>query len=173
MTLKVPLGPRQIAAANRIYEQLPQWCLADRALAELADALPGFQDAPCLAKAATLNALYSTRVFALTAVASHASRILTKRDLEHAGPELVEELAHVQDPPRRLRSFASKFCHFFVASERFPIFDKYADEITSLHLGKSRLGDKEHSYASFVDNFRLLKSLSGFGGPNRELDRYL
>ena len=169
MSLTIPLGPDQISAANRIYGQLPHWQLADRALAELADCLPGFRETRCLIKAAAVNALYATHVLALTPVAIHASRVLAKTDLHRAGPELVEELAAVAEADRRFRSFASKFCHFFIDAERFPVLDGYANEITAIHLGKSPATD----YVTFAKDFGALRLLSEFRGPNREVDRYL
>jgi hypothetical protein len=92
---------------------------------------------------------------------------------------LVERLADLpatqgQKRKRRHFSFASKFAHFFLGDERFPIMDSYAVKMLKRHLGgRNYSDDQTHPYAAFVSNFQELKRLSGFTGSNRQLDRYL
>jgi hypothetical protein len=179
MDLAVPLPLKKIEAANRLHKRLEQWRLADQALRLLAERCPDFEPAACLLKVVTVNELYGTNVYATTRMAKHAAGVLTATNLATAGPELVEQLAdlpatEVQKRKRRHYSFASKFAHFFLGDERFPIMDSYAVKTLKRHLGRRQyLTDKGHPYATFVLNFQALKSLSGFAGSNRELDRYL
>jgi len=179
MNLAVPLPITKIEAANWLHGRLEQWRLADQALIRLAHCCPDFAPDACLLKVAAVNALYGTNLYAITRMAQHAARILAKTDLATAGPELVERLADLpateaQKQKRRHYSFASKFAHFFLGEDRFPIMDSYALVMLKRHLGRRHyLDDKAHRYGGFVHNFRQLKRVSGFTGSDRQLDRYL
>lgn len=179
MNLAVPLPINKIEAANCLHERLEQWRLADQALRLLADRCPDFEPAACLLKVAAVNELYGTNLYATTRMAKHAAGVLAGTDLAAAGPELVERLAALpaterQKRKRRHYSFASKFAHFFLSDERFPIMDSYALKMLKRHLGRRHyLDDTSHPYAAFVRKFQELKRLSGFTGSNRQLDRYL
>jgi hypothetical protein len=179
MDLAAPLPLKKIDAANHLHERLEQWQLADQALWLLACHCPEFDLAACLLKVVTVNELYGTNVYATTRMAKHVAAILAATDLATAGPELVEQLAALpatktQKQERRHYSFASKFAHFFLGEERFPIMDSYAIKMLKRHLGQRGYSDdKDHRYTAFVRNFHVLKRLSGFTGTNRKLDRYL
>jgi len=179
MDLAVPLPINKIDAANRLHERLEQWRLADQALRLLADRCPDFELAACLLKVVAVNELYGTNLYATTRMAKHAAGVLADTNLAAAGPELVERLADLpategQKRKRRHYSFASKFAHFFLDDERFPIMDSYAVKMLKRHLGRQHYSDDTaQPYASFVSNFHELKRLSGFAGSNRQLDRYL
>jgi hypothetical protein len=179
MDLAVPLPITKIEAANSLHEHLEQWRLADKALRLLADRCPGFEPDACLLKVVAVNGLYGTNLYAMTRMAKHAVGVLTGIDLAAAGPELIERLADLpateeQKRKRRHYSFASKFAHFFLDEEHFPIMDSYALAMLRRHLGRQHyLDDTAHRYAAFVHNFQELKRLSGFTGSNRQLDRYL
>lgn len=60
LSARLRLG--QIAAAQRLYDRLPVWRLAERSLDELARRFPTFDDVACVAQVTTLNALYATMV---------------------------------------------------------------------------------------------------------------
>lgn len=179
MDLAVPLPLNKIEAANCLHERLEQWHLADQALRLLADRCPDFEPDACLLKVVAVNGLYGTNLYAVTRMAKHAAGVLAGSDLAAADPELVERLADLpategQKRKRRHYSFASKFAHFFLGEERFPIMDSYALAMLRRHLGpRQYLDDTAHRYAAFVHNFQELKRLSGFTGRNRQLDRYL
>lgn len=177
MDLAVPLPISKIEAAKRIHERLEQWRLADQALQRLADGC--FELDACLLKVVAVNALYGTNLYAVTRMAKHVTGVLTASDPAATGSDLVERLAALpategQQRKRRHYSFASKFAHFFLDAERYPIMDSYAVSMLKRHLGRRRYSDdKDRPYAAFVRNFQELKRLSGFTGSNRELDRYL
>jgi hypothetical protein len=179
MDLAVPLPLKKIEAANRLHERLEQWRLADQALRLLAERCPDFEPAPCLLKVVTVNGLYGTNVYATTRMAKYVAGVLAAANLATAGPELVERLADLpategQKWKRRHYSFASKFAHFFLGDERFPIMDSYALKMLKRHLGRRHFSDEQaHPYTAFVRSFQELKRLSGFTGSNRQLDRYL
>ena len=177
-SLAIPLTAEQVDAAVRLHGRVAQWQVEDAALNALRERFPDFDAASTLLKVAAVNALFATNVYAVIRMAAHARQTIGGVDLEHAGPELVEAVAAL--PPaigtnntRRHTSFASKFAHFFVDGERFPIYDKYAAAIVRLHLGRAAVGDPVHPYAAFVTNFQRLRNLSGWTGSGRSLDRYL
>ncbi|TAK57524.1 MAG: hypothetical protein EPO22_12095 [Dehalococcoidia bacterium] len=131
ISLKVPLKPAQIAAATRLHVELPSWKTTDAALDLLAVQLPGFDKESCLLKAAAINQLYGTNVYALSRVARHVFDVMKEPALD-----LVERLALVANgpKPRRHLSFASKFAHFYVNKDAYAIFDSYAVRALRHHL---------------------------------------
>lgn len=179
MRLAVELAPEHIAAANRLHRRLNQWTMSDRALAALAQALPGFDAEGCLLKTVAVNALYGTRLFAVLQMASHIERLMASTDLATADEGLVEAVADLsragaQTKNRRYHSFASKFCHFFIDPERFPIMDRYANGMLKRHLGRREYeDDRDRPYRAFVRNFRRLSDAVGHVGTARDLDHYL
>ena len=75
-------------------------------------------------------------------MAGHVEQVMRATDPATANEGLVEVMAHLpstdaQKPGRHFRSFASKFCHFFVDADRFPIKDSYAEKMLKHHLGRS------------------------------------
>jgi hypothetical protein len=176
MPLAVALEVEQIAAAGRLHQLLEGWQSTNDALASLGHKFPGFDFNSVLLKTTCVNALYGTNVLAVHRMARHVVEVLGRVDLPSAGPELIEELAV---PPQddgivhRHHSFASKFAHFFIDSERFPIMDAYAVAMIKLHLGRtSVLVDPERPYEAFYKNHSLLKIELG-SVSNSELDHYL
>src|SRR5947209_9662363 len=125
MSLAAPLSMTQIEAANRLHGKLLQWQVTVRALHTLQENLPGFDIEVTLLKVAAVNQLYGTNVYAVVRMARHVTGVMQEaRGMEDA--DLVEELASLTG--RKHRSFASKFAHFFIDMERFPIFDSYAEK---------------------------------------------
>ena len=71
-------------------------------------------------------------------------------------------------------NFASKFAHFFINSERFPIYDSYAVRMIAYHLGrKGYVIDTLHPYVAYVINQDRIRERSGLHWGGSELDRYL
>ena len=166
-----------IEAAQRIYEQLGMWSSIDRALAAVSNGLPGSGRAEVFAKTKAINSFYDTNVWAIYRVSDHLSEILSSEP--KLDPELVERLATVRDSStkagfRYYHSFASKYAHFFLSPDVFPIFDAMAEKVLRQILGsKLRLGEHEGKYLRFVDRMN-----SAFGGLLGEynwgqIDRFL
>lgn len=174
---KVKLNEEQIGAAGTLHSALKQWQLTDSALGRLRMALPGFGPEECLLKVVAVNALYGTNVLALGRAASHVEEVLASADVGARAGELVESLANIPTTPtgqpRRYISFASKFAHFFISPERFPIYDSYAERMLRLHLGASALRDPGRPYQAFIENLRALMREYDVKSSYRELDRYL
>lgn len=175
----VPLSSDQIEAAGRLYEQLARWRASDEALLALAGRFPGFDAPGALLKVVAVGALYGSAAVNASRLAGHVQTVLAKADAASSGPELVERLAAVPPAPGQHRarlylSFASKFAHFFISPDRFPIMDTHAVRMVRFHLGRrNRVSDDAHKYVEFVTNFRRLRAMAGLKGPRRELDRYL
>ena len=174
MKLKAPLFRRQIEAAGRIRQQLRKWQLSDAALIALHEKLPGFEPEVCLLKSVAVNAIYGTNVLAIIRMAKHVEEVLGRHDLSQVGAELVIEMANAPEgkgqQSRKRTSFASKFCHFFVAAERFPIYDGAACEALKLHFGERV---QAHDYKTFCSCITQLRDSVGNGCDTRVLDHYL
>jgi len=177
MTEPMMLTADQIAAAGNLHATLEQWRRTDNALTRLRDVMPGFGPEESLLKVTAINALYGTNVFALVRAAEHVVAVLRMTDVSNAGPELVEALADIPTTPmgrqRRHVSFASKFAHFFISDERFAIYDSFAEQMLSLHIGGAALRDPAHPYKTFIANLEVLRRAHGLRVGYRELDRYL
>ncbi len=174
---RVRLTGEQIAAAGALHSTLRQWQVTDSALSRLRDEMPGFGPEEALLKVVAVNALYGTNVFALGRAATHVGAVLSSADIARTGPELVESLANIPTTPnarpKRYISFASKFAHFFIDPERFPIYDSYAERMLGFHLGHLTERDPARPYEAFVASLATLKREYGLRCSYRELDRYL
>ncbi len=178
MPASIPIQPGQLEAAKRLHSSLQQWKLKDEALAWVSLQLPGFAPREALIKATVINALYGTNVIAIVPVALHVSEVLEKHSLASPGPELVETLACLPEEAGKkyphFHSFASKFAHFFIDAERFPIMDSYSVRMVRLHLGKGNYAsNKDHPYLAFFANFENLRTNIDHQFSNRDLDHYL
>ena len=175
--LAVPLLAAQLEAANSIHRRLGQWFTTDRALNLMAERLPGFGGEETLLKVATINQLYGTNVFAVVRMATHVTDLMASHP--QMDYRLVEEMASLPLKPgqrsqRRYVSFASKFCHFFVDTERFPIYDSYAAKTLMHHLGRHLvIRNVVHPYMAYLANLGRLRDWARLDCTVRELDRYL
>jgi hypothetical protein len=134
--------------------------------------MPGFSHGECLIKASAINQLYGTNVYALARMAKHLAGVMARP----RGDDLVEQLGTLitDGKPRRHLSFASKFAHFFIDKERFPIFDSYANERLRFHVaGVALPTDDPPAYVDYVAAHNALITLCGLACSGRELDRYL
>lgn len=179
MKLAVPLSSKEVVAATRLHDRLDQWQRADRALELLNSSCPGFSCESTLLKAVAVNSLYGTNVLAIQRVAEHVCKLLKQLNIATAGPELVERIARVpiggsEKKQIRRHSFAAKFAHFFIDSERFPIFDGYAEKMVRFHLGRDKARkDDDAPYEAYVENFHRLREVAGLRCQKRDLDHYL
>ena len=176
MKLARPLSKLQVRAAGQLHAKLEQWRLADNALELVRIAFPGFGPEASLVKVATLNQLYGTRLYAVTRMALHVSKLLGA-GRGPATAELVDRIAALPAPhgktERRHLSFAAKFAHFFLDAERFPIFDSHAARMLRFHSGRGFGGEKNPTYVQWVGAFDELRAASGIAMSRRELDQYL
>jgi hypothetical protein len=177
--ISVPLTSVQIRAAGRIHQELRQWRDADAALRVLRDRCPDFGLESALLKVVAINSLYGTNLFAIHRMAAHVSMEMGNPDALTVGPELVERIACMpkggtEKKAIRRHSFASKFAHFFVNEDRFPIYDSYAVKMIRFHLGATAMSrSAANPYLAYVESIEQLSELSQQKGRLRDLDRYL
>lgn len=170
-TLAVPLSMAQIDAANRLHHQLRQWLTAEAALGVLRARFPEFSMEATLIKVVAINQLYGTQVWGVTRLAERITEFLDGREAQDID-DLVEQLAQITD--RKLHSFASKFAHFFVDAERYPIYDEYAATMVGFHLGiRGKVTNTARRYEAFRQNLELLKWHAGISCSNAIFDHYL
>jgi len=171
------LRQEQVDIANRFHRQLSRWQISDKALFRLRDCVPEWDGAACLLKSVAINSLYGTNVYAIIPMAEHIASIFAGRDTKDKEEELVERIARLpgaNNRPRNCISFASKFCHFFIDEEKFPLFDEAARRALNYHLGpKLYVDDRTHPYIAFRENLRRLREESRINCSDRQLDHYL
>ncbi|MCK4323991.1 MAG: hypothetical protein KAW89_05625 [Armatimonadetes bacterium] len=171
-----PILQSQIDAANYLFKRIKTWVACERAFERLRDEMPGFDLPTSLLKAAAINDLYWAGVFGIWRMARHISEVactLPKNPVE-AVRKIARLPADGEEKGRTHRSFASKFCHFFIDSERFPIYDLYCRNMVAHHLGRDQLQrDPKNRYRAFKANVDRLRELSRLSVSYRELDRYL
>jgi hypothetical protein len=174
-----PVLQSQLTAAKHLYGELKQWRATNRALAVLGQRFPDFDIEATLLKVAAINQLYGTNVYAVVRMAEHVSDVMTTKAETLADELLVERIAEL--PPvagqlhsRKHISVASKFAHFFVDAERFPIYDSYAVKMVGYHLSTTECDrDAQHPYRAFVQNLLRLKQRDHITCTSQELDAYL
>jgi hypothetical protein len=157
---------------------LAQWKLSETALEILAERFPDFSPEACLLKTVAVNAIYGTQLLATVRMAKHVEKLLCNSSVKSLGPEIVQQIACLPasdgQKKRMAVSFASKFCHFFVDSERFPIYDDAAREALKLHLGPKICNTNEASpYLGFCTNLERLRKTANLQPGTKQLDRYL
>ena len=176
MAKAVPLRAAQVKAAKWLQKPIPKWKEVDKALAVLKRQLPGFGREVTLIKIAALDALYGTNLRDNRVdMANHVHRLM-KQENRPCGPKLIEKLAIAKPGGKRHVSFASKFAHFFISTEDFPIYDARAIAMVSYHSGvpKKRMTTGKDRYGAFVREFRKLQDgLPVSCSSTRDLDRYL
>lgn len=174
LKLEHPLLQNQIDAAVKIRERLQGRKSSYKALKALSNKFPGFGPEDCLLKSVAVNSIYGTNVLAIVRVADHVKQVFSKHDLSKVDPaELVKELANSEGEGKRPRihtSFASKFCHFFVSADRFPIYDDAACKALRLHF-KDPV--QKHKYDDFSSCIEKLKKSAGNGYDTCTIDDYL
>lgn len=178
MELALPLSQQQVDCACRVHKALKQWRLAESTLEMLASRFPDFSDEACLLKTVAVNDIYGTQLFATVRMAKHIQGIFDGPGMVFGDVDLVDRIARLPanqgDKPRLAVSFASKFCHFFVDAEKFPIFDEAARVALEKHLGRDGyVVDKAKPYQAFCRNFRTLRELAKLESTTKELDQYL
>ena len=173
----VPLAIPQIEAANELHLRLEQWRITDKTLRDLHERFPGFDIEATLLKVVAVNQLYGTNVYAVDRMAKHIVEIM-HADMPSEDVKLVEMLAALPALPAKIQrnhiSFASKFAHFFIDKERFPIFDSYAEDMVKFHLsGQEYVKYKKYPYPAFVQNIMILKNHIQGSCTYEALDCYL
>ena len=140
--------------------------------------MPDFDPAAVLLKVVAVNSLYGTNVYAVDRAAQHICEVLDGVELASVVPQLGEDIAAIPPLPggnvSRYRSFASKFAHFFIDHDRFPIHGSFAAKMLRAHLGRDAPApDSGATYMTIEAAFRRLAHSAGLQLDSRRLVRYL
>ncbi len=158
--------------------------IVEEVLSELFGKYPNNQElCDILIKAAALNSLYNTHIFAIVKMANHIHKNINNLDarLRSGSIELVDDIALLEvgnNKKRRNYSFASKYCHWHQPNI-YPIYDSYVENI----IWKYRKQDKNfmmfkrtelqqyERYKEIIDGFREHYRLTKFN--YRQIDKFL
>jgi hypothetical protein len=164
---------RNIDAARRLYERLDDSKLADEVVyAYFAGHPENTEKQHVVTKVVLLDRLFSTRLRSPIQMARHIEELAHKegldRDLETGVAELVDRIALI--PPRRYRSFSSKYAHFHNA-DAFPLLDSYVEEASKRLYGKPV---PKKTFRSFLDYMKSFREEAGLTSVDwRTLDKFL
>ncbi len=168
---KLPCA-KQITAAQDLYEKTEYWRLEDTILTELREKYPSLTDQKLtLIKATLVNSFYNARCSDIEEMTSWI--VTQKPEL----PEIYRNIDSNDDIGRALRGktkgtsqiegyvFASKFAHFFLDAEAFPIYDQYARLLVHFHIDdlneeeqpNSKYGKPYERFFQFYKKFFRLK----------------
>lgn len=176
MMLAIPLAETQVRAAGQLRSMLTGWKASEQTLDWLATEFPSnTEQQTVLLKARILNVLYFTNVFAIRAMSQHIVEVFSEEYETDDDCLLVETIAYLEASGRRHKSFASKYCHFFVDKDRFPLFDNYVPRVVQMHLGKGnyRWKTTDPTYRNYYEDLKTLRDQISFSPTVREMDRYL
>jgi hypothetical protein len=146
-------------------------------MAALQGSLPGFDPESTLLKVLSLHPIDTSKTHVGLRLGREICELLEGVDVAACGPELVDALAEVADRHGRSSydglSFASRFAHHFVDSERFPVLDAWSDRALQHLVGGERAGASgEGRYAQFARNFAWVASRLDLN-RRRRLGRWL
>lgn len=170
------LTEAQVRAAGHLQDMLEGWKASERTLDWLASEFPSNTEYQIVfLKARILNLLYSTNVRAIGAMAQHIVDVLSQGYASANDCLLVETIAYLAASRMKHKSFSSKYCHFFVDNERFPLLDKYVPSVVQIHLGEGnyRCKKTDPTYRDFYADLKTLRDYISFSPTVREMDHYL
>jgi hypothetical protein len=163
-----------VDAATKLYESafFRGWHLSNAALKKLSNDLRNdWSEVSCLLKVVAVNELYGTNVYTVIPTALHISQIMSRTAWDVS---LVERIADQPHTRKNCVSFASKFCHFFIDQDRFPIFDDRACKALRHFLGTKYRERRTGRYEAFVSNLNmLLGECDSVTANSRDFDRFL
>lgn len=154
----MPLERAHIESADRLWNRLDDVRRAERALASLQGVLSSFDRESTLLKVLALHPIDTSKTLVGLPLAREISEFLRGVDAKCAGVELVDALAAVADRHGKSSydglGFASRFAHYFVDSERFPVLDAWSERALAALLGGDLLGAPDDGrYARFAQSF--------------------
>ena len=154
--------------------------IVEEVLSELFEKYPNNQNLrDILIKVTTLNALFSTNIFAIVEVSKH---ILVKdidENLRANSLRLINEISvmEIGGKVRNNYSFATKYCHWH-RPETYPIYDSYVSDLLWKYAKRDRFMNFSQSdfrdypkYKQILERFRGHYGLSQF--TTKELDKFL
>jgi hypothetical protein len=154
--------------------------LTDQALTRLVAGFPDNRDeSAVLLKAATINCLYATNIYAIFQVARHICALNIDPKLAQGSLDVIDEIAVITLKGKRKRnySFATKYCSWH-RPDVYPIFDSYVERLLWAYRQQDRFAEFKRSelwhyprYKESIERFRTYYGLDQFSF--RELDKFL
>ena len=178
VTVKRHVLSDQVLAAVEIRNALDGWSAANGVLSSLARMKWEDEHEAALAKAAVLNQLYFTNVMAIFRMAKRIESLAKDGVFDRDDPvEVVEAIAALdgENSKRKHWVFASKYAHFFIDTDRFPIYDRLAADMVLFHTGeRMNISERENPYRLFYDRFIEVRGASGLSSRTcSDMDAYL
>lgn len=195
---------RQIIAAQELHKKMEYWNQADEILAELKEKDPGLTDRKLtFLKATLVNSFYNAGYREIEEVTRWivAQKPALPEEYRNIGSnddarriDLVRSIAlrgrtekTRQFDPRLAEGyvFASKFAHFFLDADAFPIYDQYARLLVHFHIDdlneeeqpSSKYGKPYERFFQFYKKFFRLKQQleqrDSISYSTKDLDCYL
>jgi len=154
----MPLERAQIEAADRLWNRLDDLQRSDRALASLQGVLSTFDRESTLLKVLALHPIDTSKTHVGLPLAREISEFLRAVDTQRCGLQVVDDLAAVADRHGKSSydglGFASRFAHYFIDSERFPVLDAWSERALEALLGGVLLGaEGDGRYVRFACSF--------------------
>lgn len=179
-----PIDARCVRAALEVRrEHIHGWRSSVQALTRMRGELSELTQSNVLGKAATVDDVYNAQVgSAVLGLADYIFEATSRGELELPGDgpaDVVERIAHRgRHPADRIgyQVFASKYTHFFVDPDRYPVYDKYAARALLYHWGsyESTVMDGAHRYRDFCHVLGRVVAVSDVGAFSlADLDAYL
>ncbi len=152
------LGLEHITASELLWERLEDFRRSDRALYALQGCFPSFDTESTLLKVLALSSVDGDKSSSGVSLANRIHILLSHADVSRCGPELVDALAATAIEFGKSSNggvgFASRFAHFFVDGERFPILDAWSERALEWLIERPLQGAPgESRYARFARDF--------------------
>jgi hypothetical protein len=159
----------RIGAAATLWGRSVELVRAERGLFALQGCFPRYDPESILLKVVALHSLDSSRTLPTTRWAAHAHDVLRSIDPRKVGPELVDSLAALPGTRlaenKRAITLASRFAHYFVDVDRFPVLDSWSesalDRLVAAH------DETATRYVDFARRHAALASALGVSRPRR------
>lgn len=179
-SLLKPISIDKVELANRWFDSVDSVKKPDIVLDLLAKQFPNNDIESVLIKAVAVNSLYGTNVLAIYNAAKHIVTELADPNTDYDDDEFISRLATITVMQKgeykelHLISFASKYAHFYINSEKFPMYDNYARMMIKTHIAENDLiRNAKNPYLAFKENFFILKEELKYKVSTRALDHYL
>lgn len=175
-----PISLKKVELANGWFDEVDSVKKPDVVLDLLSERFPGNDIESTLIKAVAINSLYGTNVFAIYNAAEHIAGELKNPKINYKDDKFINRLATIEveqkgeTVEKHFISFASKYAHFFINSQEFPMYDSYARRIIEAHIANNDLiRNSQNPYLAFKQNFFMLMDELKYKVSTRELDHYL
>jgi len=153
----VSLAEEKVGFIDAIYRKADRWQNYDKALAGLKKVLPNNDDLQSvLVKASAIVEFYGLWIFDVYPPSKRLTEYYRKNRKVVINYEHVDDIAKVEfgdeekSNIKNLKSFASKYLHFFDENgERIAIYDNFSSRALALHLGYGRTRYQERNYEDF------------------------